>query len=619
MLGRGGLNLREQPAEVGQGELVDSLNWQLDQNGALIKRLGTAAWAAQNNANIIDLYSFVPSGASPVLLAHFDDGTVQSTLIGDTWTVIDTGLSTTTPIGFAQYLDKAYWCDGVNAMRQWDGVTLTLLPTTDADDVQTVSITGTPAGGTFTLTLDGATTAPIVFNAAAGAVQSALEALLNIGTGNVLCSGGPLPGTPVVCTFRAALAFRPVDLMTTNGALLTGGSSPASHVAHTTPGTAAVPLGNLMTVFRNRLWVATGRSVYWSKAGDPTDYTVKTNFVTFPDDSAITALVKAPNFVYHRVLYDGVLVMTLHRVHRIVDDSDNIAGVITGGANVIVDAAQGCIGQRGCVEMKGQVYLVGRDGVYTTNGYGPCEKQSLKIQPLVNQINAGQGPTIKAVQWRGRYLLAYAPQGATGNTLLLELNTDLPADGGQQPWMAHSIAASTMVVFPTAAGDVLLFGDASPDDGGYVRRMWTGPTDVDGDSDAVAITAKCRSGAQLLGVNGRKRLRRVQAYGSGKITLSASADFVLSSGEPKIIDMSDIGGSVWNDFNWNEGLWGPASNARSALAYFQQTVGRFLTFELTEAGTQSRSGPTTLGVAGPEIGGASVYGLNVRIIPLDPT
>jgi hypothetical protein len=148
--------------------------------------------------------------------------------------------------------------------------------------------------------------------------------------------------------------------------------------------------------------------------------------------------------------------------------------------------------------------------------------------------------------------------------------------------------------------------------------MWTSPTDVTGESDTQPIVARCRSGAQLLGVNGRKRLRYVQAYGSGKITLSTSSDFVTASGEPKILDMSDVGGSDWNDFNWNEGLWGPVSNARTARAYYQQTLGRFLTFELAEAGTQTRSGPTTLGVPGAEIGGAAIYGLNVRIIPLDP-
>ncbi|WP_280389313.1 hypothetical protein [Nocardia wallacei] len=53
----------------------------------------------------------------------------------------------------------------------------------------TVTITGSPTGGTFTLTVDGQTTTGIAYNAAASAVQSALEALSTVGTGNATVTG----------------------------------------------------------------------------------------------------------------------------------------------------------------------------------------------------------------------------------------------------------------------------------------------------------------------------------------------------------------------------------------------------------------------------------------------
>src|SRR5579864_9159015 len=56
---------------------------------------------------------------------------------------------------------------------------------TEVDDVQTVSITGSPTGGTFTLSFGGHTTTGIAYNAAASAVQSALVALASIGSNNV--------------------------------------------------------------------------------------------------------------------------------------------------------------------------------------------------------------------------------------------------------------------------------------------------------------------------------------------------------------------------------------------------------------------------------------------------
>lgn len=105
------------------------------------------------------------------------------------------------------------------------------------NDVQTVSITGSPTGGTFTLTFNGQTTTAIPFNASAAVVAAALAALSNVGGGNVSASGGPEPGTPVVVTFIGLLGNVVQPAMTANSGGLTGGSSPTATVTHTTPGT----------------------------------------------------------------------------------------------------------------------------------------------------------------------------------------------------------------------------------------------------------------------------------------------------------------------------------------------------------------------------------------------
>lgn len=113
--------------------------------------------------------------------------------------------------------------------------------TTGVNEVQTLTITGTPTGGTFRLSFKGIKTAPIAHNANAAAVQSALEALISVGTGNVSCGGGALPGTPVTITFQGALAAgpQPVVVFETADNLLTGGMSPTGSVAVTTKGIAA--------------------------------------------------------------------------------------------------------------------------------------------------------------------------------------------------------------------------------------------------------------------------------------------------------------------------------------------------------------------------------------------
>jgi hypothetical protein len=106
-----------------------------------------------------------------------------------------------------------------------------------ANEQQTVTVTGTPTGGNFTLTFNGATTANIAYNAAASAVVTALEALPNIGPGNVSATGGALPGTPVVVTFQNQLGRQNVNAMTA-AHTFTGGTSPAIAVTTTTAGSS---------------------------------------------------------------------------------------------------------------------------------------------------------------------------------------------------------------------------------------------------------------------------------------------------------------------------------------------------------------------------------------------
>ncbi len=119
-----------------------------------------------------------------------------------------------------------------------EGTDLPTALTAGTSEVQTVTVTGAPTGGTFTLTYSGATTAAIAYNAAATAVQTALEALSNLVPGDVTCGGGPLPATPVTVTFNG---LGNVAQMTATGAF-TGGTTPAVAVTTTTPGIEIAPV-----------------------------------------------------------------------------------------------------------------------------------------------------------------------------------------------------------------------------------------------------------------------------------------------------------------------------------------------------------------------------------------
>jgi hypothetical protein len=104
----------------------------------------------------------------------------------------------------------------------------------NTNEVQAVTIVGTPTGGTFNMTYDGQTTAAIVYNATALNVQTALEALTNINPGDVAVTGAA--GGPYTVVFGGTLGARDVVLMTANGTALTGGTNPDVVIATTTPG-----------------------------------------------------------------------------------------------------------------------------------------------------------------------------------------------------------------------------------------------------------------------------------------------------------------------------------------------------------------------------------------------
>ncbi|MFO0845934.1 MAG: calcium-binding protein [Gemmataceae bacterium] len=85
------------------------------------------------------------------------------------------------------------------------------------DEVQRVTANGQP-GGTFRLTFQGQTTAPLDAGATAAQVQAALGALAGIGTNNVEVSDRGLPAGTWDVRFVRGLGNRDVELLTASGA-----------------------------------------------------------------------------------------------------------------------------------------------------------------------------------------------------------------------------------------------------------------------------------------------------------------------------------------------------------------------------------------------------------------
>ena len=123
--------------------------------------------------------------------------------------------------------------NGTGIGQQWQaGFTMS-----SVNAVQTLTITGSPTGGTFTLTFEGATTAPIPWNGTVVQVQTALSALPTVGP-NITVAGTAMPAGSMTLTFGGGQAGAVVPAITGSGALLTATGTVV--ITQTTPGAPAI-------------------------------------------------------------------------------------------------------------------------------------------------------------------------------------------------------------------------------------------------------------------------------------------------------------------------------------------------------------------------------------------
>jgi RHS repeat-associated protein len=102
-----------------------------------------------------------------------------------------------------------------------------------ADAVQTMKLTGSPTGGTVTLSFGGDSTGSLAYNASASAVQAALTGLTSVGSGNAVVTDAPGGGWEV--RFAGALAGKWQANLTATSSL-TGGTSPGVSIGTVSAG-----------------------------------------------------------------------------------------------------------------------------------------------------------------------------------------------------------------------------------------------------------------------------------------------------------------------------------------------------------------------------------------------
>jgi hypothetical protein len=155
-------------------------------------------------------------------------------------------------------------------------------PSSGTDEVQTITIGGTPTGGSFKLGFKGQTTGAIAWSATNATlianIQAALRALATVGGANVNVAVGSMTagiGTATV-TFVSALGKKAVPTISVVSNDLTG-TAPTVAVAETTPGVSATGRGapkgaRLVDTTNGIAYINTGTAdaPTWTKVGTQT-------------------------------------------------------------------------------------------------------------------------------------------------------------------------------------------------------------------------------------------------------------------------------------------------------------------------------------------------------------
>jgi hypothetical protein len=205
--------------------LLDSVRLSFD--GLFRSRVSAAAVQAALNvmaetANEVQAVHLTGGTAGSFTLTNLPGVSVTQTGTLTSAAATVTGLASTTGLAVGMAVSGT----GVPA-----GATIATITSLTA---LTLSANSTVTGAQA-LTFTGGGTVSVPFNATAAQLQTLLGNQPSVGSANVVCTGGPLPGTDITVTFTGALGNLPLNLMTVGVNSVTGGTP---SVARTTAGVA---------------------------------------------------------------------------------------------------------------------------------------------------------------------------------------------------------------------------------------------------------------------------------------------------------------------------------------------------------------------------------------------
>lgn len=213
------------------GVTEEELDGLLTQDRIDFTQAMTVAAGLTTGAQIAFLTEYAPNGGTPTVTGTPTQGQLLTAV---------PGAYTGSPTPTLAYVWKRCDEDGVEvediAAPGVAVVATTVGGVAGVDEQQTVTLGGSPDGGTFTLTHGVNTTAGIAFNAANSAVKSAMVSAGIGASGDLTVAGSN--GGPYTVTFTGDFAGTNVAQMTASAAGLTKTGSGTAVVATTVPGAA---------------------------------------------------------------------------------------------------------------------------------------------------------------------------------------------------------------------------------------------------------------------------------------------------------------------------------------------------------------------------------------------
>lgn len=388
--------------------------------------------------------------------------------------------------------------------------------------------------------------------------------------------------------------IHPVDglQVTTDGASFT--------TVTTTGHTAAVPSGDLLAVWQNKLWIASSSSnrLSFSAPGDPTDWDSAggggTVDIREKDDASIVALHGGSGIDFQTE--PGLFVFKRDSLYRVTDSSN--------GSYLAIDGSIGAASKNSVTSLYGELIFISRRGIYMTKKLASIVPAAEQILPLFDPSSTDDTKldNFCAGYVGDRVYFSITLQGSSTNNLALEY---APLYG----WVVTG--SNAMGCYQTVTGDMseIVLG-ASPSVAGQIYEMNSGGSDDGADIDSFYETRWFEV------LNGHQaRMSTSRTLYRGATTVKLYVDFGTNPVWQGSLD-SSTDGMEWGSGIWGTGLWGGES-IEAYATHHPRRLGRAFKFRIEESSSLTYTKPALLGTgAALEAGAWSLYSVETQYAPL---